>query len=297
MTKENHVMLHIISLFILSSIASADPSTAQTISHPKSECVVKSSSGEYPLYTAYKNNKKVFSPKSDGIYKALFSPNGRYVAFLSGEVSLIDVEPEQFDHQIVVLDCKTLQKKGTGDLKISDNITSWNTSSSKLFIKNKSSIEMKNLFKKPPSLLLKDLHNSIKNDLIKSQATLNLNHKHYLKSFNGTPKNVHSNIYAFYNSKKQISQIRLEHYICGTYKTPPNKELVQNNFKKFAGLLSKKIFKHEPYKVDVSILKNMKKNTRKFDKNKYFNKRTRLSHIFFKCDATGGFGYTVDFFL
>lgn len=102
-------------LFLLSclpAISAADPSPAKVISHPKSACVVKSTAGEYPLYSVERNGKVIYAPKSDGIIKAVFSPDGRYIAFSGSEVSGVDIKPGVYDFSVVILECNTGALKG-----------------------------------------------------------------------------------------------------------------------------------------------------------------------------------------
>lgn len=97
---------------LLTIPAFADPQASRTISQPNSKCVVKSSAGEYPSYTVTKNNKPIYSPKSDGIIKALISPSGKYVALSAGEISLIDIEKDRFEYGVVIVNCETGKIKG-----------------------------------------------------------------------------------------------------------------------------------------------------------------------------------------
>ena len=106
------------TLFFLSSIfliispafLSADPQPARTIQHPKSNCIVYSSAGEYPLYVVKKDGKAIYSPASDGIGKALFSPSGEYIVFSGSEINWVDIEDKAFS--IVVLKCSSGELKG-----------------------------------------------------------------------------------------------------------------------------------------------------------------------------------------
>ena len=80
--------LFFISLILVITISGflfADPQLPKTIKHPKSNCVVEISGGEYPSYAVKKDGKVIYSPTSDGIGKALFSPSGEYIAFGTGE--------------------------------------------------------------------------------------------------------------------------------------------------------------------------------------------------------------------
>jgi hypothetical protein len=85
----------------------ADPTPAQSTTHPKSNCVVESTAGEYPFYKVKREGKVIYAPKSDGIIKAIFSPNGRYIAFSGSEISGVDITPGAFEYSVVILECHT----------------------------------------------------------------------------------------------------------------------------------------------------------------------------------------------
>lgn len=86
---------------------SADPSDASVMTHPKSKCVVESTAGEYPLYKVKRKGKTLYAPKSDGIIKAIFSPDGSHIAFSGSEISGVDIRPGFFEFSVVVLECET----------------------------------------------------------------------------------------------------------------------------------------------------------------------------------------------
>lgn len=88
----------------------ADPQPPKTIKHPKSNCIVEVSGGEYPSYVVKKNGKAIYSPKSDGIGGALFSPSGEYIAFSGSETNWVDIGDKAFS--IVVLKCSSGELKG-----------------------------------------------------------------------------------------------------------------------------------------------------------------------------------------
>jgi len=85
----------------------ADPSPAKKITHPKSECIVETSAGEYPLYKVKRNGKIIYSPASDGIIKAIFPPSGKQIAFSGSEISPVDIEKGKYEHAVVILECST----------------------------------------------------------------------------------------------------------------------------------------------------------------------------------------------
>lgn len=99
-------------IFVLTSseFLFADPQPATTIKHPKSNCVVHSSGGEYPSYVVKKNGEAIYSPASDGIGNALFSPSGEYIAFSGSEINWVDIGDKAFS--IVVLKCSSGELKG-----------------------------------------------------------------------------------------------------------------------------------------------------------------------------------------
>jgi hypothetical protein len=90
----------------------ADPSLAKQISHPKSECIIKISAGEYPLYKVKRNGKIIYSPTSDGIIKAIFSPSGKHIAFSGSEISGVDIKKGEYEYSVVILECTTGKLSG-----------------------------------------------------------------------------------------------------------------------------------------------------------------------------------------
>jgi hypothetical protein len=123
-------MLFFISLILVitrSGFLCADPQPQKTIKHPKSNCIVKASGGEYPFYVVNKYGKVIYSPTSDGITKALFSPSGEYIVFFGSEIDWVDIEDKAFS--IVVLKCSSGELKGFEkgypgiDTKWLDNMT------------------------------------------------------------------------------------------------------------------------------------------------------------------------------
>ena len=90
----------------------ADPSPAKKITHPKSDCIVEASAGEYPLYKVKRNGKIIYSPTSDGIIKAIFSPSGKQIAFSGSEISGVDIEKEVYEYAVVILECSTGKLSG-----------------------------------------------------------------------------------------------------------------------------------------------------------------------------------------
>jgi hypothetical protein len=106
-------VLFLFSLILLitsSEFLLADPQAARTIKHPNSRCIVHSSAGEYPSYVVKKDGKTIYSPASDGIGYALFSPSGEYIAFSGSEINWVDIEDKAFS--IVVLKCSSGELKG-----------------------------------------------------------------------------------------------------------------------------------------------------------------------------------------
>ena len=85
----------------------ADPSPAKKITHPESECIVEASAGEYPFYKVKRNEKIIYSPTSDGIIKAIFSPSGKQIAFSGSEISPVDIEKGKYEYAVVILECST----------------------------------------------------------------------------------------------------------------------------------------------------------------------------------------------
>jgi hypothetical protein len=90
----------------------SDPSTAKQISHPKSECIIEISGGEYPLYKVKRNGKIIYSPSSDGIIKAIFSPSGKQIAFSGSEISGVDIKKGEYEYSVVILKCSTGKLSG-----------------------------------------------------------------------------------------------------------------------------------------------------------------------------------------
>jgi hypothetical protein len=97
--------LILLMLVAMSIQAAAQTSAPKTLSQKNSPCVIRVHAGEYSSYTVMKGEKELFTPRSDGIVKALFSPSGKYVAFGAGESQLIDVESGKFDFGVVVVNC------------------------------------------------------------------------------------------------------------------------------------------------------------------------------------------------
>ena len=90
----------------------ADPRPAQSITQPESKCVVESSAGEYAFYKVKREGKIIYAPESDGIIKAIFSPNGRYIAFSGSEISAVDIKPGAYEYSVVILECDTGALRG-----------------------------------------------------------------------------------------------------------------------------------------------------------------------------------------
>ena len=103
-----------VCLFLICTPVSllADPQPARSITHPESQCVVESTAGEYPFYKVKREGKIIYAPESDGIIKAIFSPNGRYIAFSGSEISPVDIKPGVFDYSVVILECDTGTLRG-----------------------------------------------------------------------------------------------------------------------------------------------------------------------------------------
>ncbi len=99
-----------VCLITFPGLTLADPTPPETIKHSKSNCVIEKSGGEYPSYVVIKGNNVIYSPKSDGIVKALFSPNGEYIAFSGSEINWVDIGEEYFS--VVVLKCDSGILKG-----------------------------------------------------------------------------------------------------------------------------------------------------------------------------------------
>jgi hypothetical protein len=102
--------LFTISVLVLSGMTLADPSPPETIRHPEAGCVVEKSGGEYPLYVVKAGEEVMYSPESDGIIAALFSPSGRYIAFSGSEIAWVDIGDEYFS--VVVLECQSGDLRG-----------------------------------------------------------------------------------------------------------------------------------------------------------------------------------------
>jgi hypothetical protein len=105
-------MAALIAGWLTTDPAFADPHPAQTISQPNSKCEVKSTGGEYPTFTVFKDKKTIYSPGSDGIVKAIISPSGKYLALSAGEIRLLDIEKDHFDYGVVIVNCETGKIKG-----------------------------------------------------------------------------------------------------------------------------------------------------------------------------------------
>ena len=102
--------LFIIPVSVFFGMTLADPTPPETIKHPNAECVIEESGGEYPSYVVKVGKKVVYSPKSDGILAALFSPSGKYIALSGSEISGVDIGEEYFS--VVVLNCQSGDLRG-----------------------------------------------------------------------------------------------------------------------------------------------------------------------------------------
>lgn len=90
-------------LILLSLELKADTQSSKSYAAKNSECLVKSTAGEYSSFTVFKNNKIIFKPKSEGLEGVVFSKDGKYVALGSSEVTMIDVEGK--DYHIAIVNC------------------------------------------------------------------------------------------------------------------------------------------------------------------------------------------------
>jgi hypothetical protein len=102
--------ISIIAVLAFSGNLLADTTTPETIKHPKAKCIIQESGGEYPSFVVKTGEKVLYSPKSDGIIKALFSPSGKYIAFSGSEIDGVDIGKEYFS--VVVLSCESGILKG-----------------------------------------------------------------------------------------------------------------------------------------------------------------------------------------
>jgi hypothetical protein len=102
--------LFLVSVFAFPGILLADPTPPETIKHRNAKCIIEKSGGEYPFFVVKIGEKPLYSPKSDGIVKALFSPSGKYIAFSGSEIDLVDIGEERFS--VVVLGCDSGILKG-----------------------------------------------------------------------------------------------------------------------------------------------------------------------------------------
>ena len=100
----------IVPVIAFPGIILADPTPPEIIKHPKSRCLIEKSGGEYPSYVVKSGNNVVYSPKSDGIINALFSPTGEYIAFSGSEINGVDIGEEYFS--VVILKCDSGIIKG-----------------------------------------------------------------------------------------------------------------------------------------------------------------------------------------
>jgi len=122
-----YIFISLILVIFNSGFLFADPQPPKTIKHPKSNCIVTASGGEYPLYVVKKAGEVIYAPISDGITKALFSPSGEYIAFFGSEIDWVDIKDKAFS--IVVLKCSSGELNGFEkgypgiDTKWLDNMT------------------------------------------------------------------------------------------------------------------------------------------------------------------------------
>lgn len=97
---------------VFNTISIADPMPKKTITHENSNCIVYSSGGEYPLYSAKIKGIVVYQPESDGISQAVFSPNGSLVAFVGSEIGGVDIKSSNKVFSVVILDCNSAKLTG-----------------------------------------------------------------------------------------------------------------------------------------------------------------------------------------
>ena len=102
--------LFIFSVLTFSRVLLADPTPPETIKHPKAKCIIEKSGGEYPTFIVKTGEKVLYSPKSDGIIKVLFSSPGKYIAFSGSQIDGVDIDKEHFS--VVVLSCDSGIMKG-----------------------------------------------------------------------------------------------------------------------------------------------------------------------------------------
>lgn len=84
-----------------------DTLPAKTYSDPNSKCEVRSSSGEYPIFKIYKNNKEIKIIDCDCYVSVLFSPSGKYIAFGNSEMDVFERK-----YALSVFKCQTEKIKG-----------------------------------------------------------------------------------------------------------------------------------------------------------------------------------------
>lgn len=90
----------------------AEPTPPQVMKQKNSKCTAITNGGEYPTYKFKINNKTIFSPKSDGVVSIKFSPSGRFLAISGGEVSLIDLNKNNFEYGLIIINCISGKIKG-----------------------------------------------------------------------------------------------------------------------------------------------------------------------------------------
>lgn len=124
--RHTTLVLGIVVLSVVSPLG-ADPAPRRDIKHPKSACMVTSTAGGYPLFKVTRGKKTVYSPSSDGIMAAVFSPEGTRIAFVGSEISGVDA-PNGEVYSLVVFECKTGKWQGY-HVKSFSGTVSWKTES------------------------------------------------------------------------------------------------------------------------------------------------------------------------
>jgi hypothetical protein len=70
-----------------------------------------------------RNGNIIYSPESDGISEAIFSPQGAKVAFVGSEINGVDI-PEGDVFQLVILECSSGRLQGHS-LPSTSGMASW----------------------------------------------------------------------------------------------------------------------------------------------------------------------------
>ena len=105
------IFLILLSINTIAITAFGDIQKANTYSHPKSKCQVKTSAEEYPTCRVMKGKKELISLPCESGVTVLFSPSGKYIALGGGEISPA-YKDKDGEFGLAIFNCSTEKMKG-----------------------------------------------------------------------------------------------------------------------------------------------------------------------------------------